>query len=204
METDQSLQRLQVTGATFLSRGFPPVSSSAARVLILGSLPGQRSLAERRYYAQPRNAFWSIMGELCRAGPEVRYDARLERLRAAGIALWDVLAAGERPGSLDSAIVRSTIVANDFVRFYAAHPAIGLVCFNGAKAAELYRRDVLPDLDARAHSLPRHTLPSTSPANASVSYRRKLEQWSAVLAPALGTAGRPLTTRSCPSAPPRG
>jgi double-stranded uracil-DNA glycosylase len=176
------------SGHRILSRAFPPVRSPDVRILILGSLPGQRSLAERRYYAQPRNAFWSIMGELCGAGPDVQYDARLERLRAAGVALWDVLAAGERPGSLDSAIVRSTIVTNDFARFYAAHPAIGLVCFNGTKAAELYRRDILPDLDERARSLPRHTLPSTSPANASVSYRRKLEQWSAVLAPALGAA----------------
>jgi double-stranded uracil-DNA glycosylase len=112
------------------------VSDVRARVLILGSLPGRRSIADAEYYAQPRNAFWHILGELAGAGPDLDYPHRLERMKAAGIALWDVLAAGERPGSLDSAIVRSSIVINDIGDFLATH------------------RDITTDLLQRSYSCP--------------------------------------------------
>lgn len=168
-----------------LARGFPPVSAPGAHVLVLGSLPGERSIEQQQYYAQPRNAFWSIMGELCGAAPHLEYAERLERLRAAGIALWDVLAGGERRGSLDASIVPSSIVVNDFAAFFAAHPRIRFVAFNGTMAAELYRRRVLPTLPAHVAALASVRLPSTSPANASYSYARKREAWLAVLAPLL-------------------
>lgn len=168
-----------------LARGFPPVSTPDARVLVLGSLPGERSLEMQQYYAQPRNAFWAIMGELCGAWPALEYAQRLECLTAAGIALWDVLAAGERRGSLDSAIVPSSIVVNDFAAFFAAHPHIRFVAFNGTMASELYRRRVLPHLPPEVADLGSQRLPSTSPANATYSYARKLEIWSAVLGPKL-------------------
>lgn len=163
------------------ARGFPPVSSPDARVLVLGSLPGEKSLEMQQYYAQARNAFWPIMGELCGASPALPYPERLERLRAAGIALWDVLAAGERRGSLDSAIVPSSMVINDFASFFAAHPAIRFVSFNGSKAAELFLRRVLPTLPPRYAALEMTRLPSTSPANATYSFERKLASWSAAL-----------------------
>jgi hypoxanthine-DNA glycosylase len=161
------------------------VVGAAPRVLVLGSLPGQRSIAEHRYYAQPQNAFWKIMGRLVDAGPDRDYAARLERLKAASIALWDVLAAGERAGSLDSAIVTSTIVVNDFARLFARAPTIERVCFNGRTAAALYERHVLPSLDARTARLPTLTLPSTSPAHAAMRFDEKLARWSAALAPVL-------------------
>ena len=104
-----------------LSVGFPPIADAAARVLVLGSLPGRKSLEMREYYAQPYNAFWRIMGELFGAGPALSYRARLVRLRAHGVAVWDVLAAGEREGSLDSAIVPASIVVNDFNAFFERH-----------------------------------------------------------------------------------
>src|SRR5690606_14423247 len=129
-----------------LSRGFPPIAGAGAHILILGSLPGKKSLEMGQYYAQPYNAFWRIMGDLFGAGPALAYPARIERLVACGIAVWDVLAAGERPGSLDSAIVSSSIVINDFVPFFARHRENALVCCNGQKAAALYRRHVLPIL----------------------------------------------------------
>src|SRR5690606_3357348 len=170
------------------ARGFPPVSSPDARVLVLGSLPGEKSLEMQQYYAQARNAFWPIMGELCGASPSLPYPRRLERLRAAGIALWDVLAAGERRGSLDSAIVPSSMVINDFASFFAAHPAIRFVSFNGSKAAELFVRRVLPTLpEEHKASLEMTRLPSTSPANASYSFERKLASWSAALSGKLGS-----------------
>jgi double-stranded uracil-DNA glycosylase len=164
-----------------LSVGFPPIADARARVLVLGSLPGVKSLQMREYYAQPYNAFWRIMGELFSADPTLEYPARLVRLRAHGIAVWDVLAAGEREGSLDAAIVPASIVVNDFNAFFERHPRIGLICFNGNTAAGLFRRKVLPGLDSKWAGIERQTLPSTSPAYASLRFEQKLARWAAVL-----------------------
>jgi hypoxanthine-DNA glycosylase len=166
-------------------RGFPPIVGAAPRALILGSLPGQRSLTERQYYAQPQNTFWRLMGELVGAGPAYDYATRLERLKARSIAVWDVLASGQRPGSLDAAIVRATVVVNDFERFFASHGSVELICFNGKAAAELYARHVVPVLGPDRSAIPRVTLPSTSPAHASMRFEDKLARWSEVLAPVL-------------------
>jgi double-stranded uracil-DNA glycosylase len=135
----------------------------------------------RQYYAQRQNGFWKIMGVLFGAGPSLPYTARLERLIGKRIAVWDVLAAGERQGSLDSAIVASSAVANDFAGFFDRHRDIGLICFNGTKAADLYRRRVLPTLAPRLESIEARVLPSTSPANASWSFAAKLASWTAAL-----------------------
>ena len=159
------------------SRGFPPIAAPDARVLILGSLPGQASLAANQYYAQPQNAFWRIMGELFGAGPDVPYEERAERLRASGIALWDVCKAAVRPGSLDAAIDLATVVTNDFERFFRAHPRIAHVCVNGGMAQRLYVRRVQPGLPDPLTALPLHLLPSTSPAHASLRFAQKLERW---------------------------
>jgi hypoxanthine-DNA glycosylase len=128
--------------------GFPPVARHDARVLVLGSMPGAASLAAGRYYAHPRNAFWPIAGALFGFGADAPYDERLAGLTAAGVALWDVLAACERPGSLDAAIDRATARTNDFVAFFAAHPRLSAVACNGGAAHELFRRRVLPRLAA--------------------------------------------------------
>jgi hypoxanthine-DNA glycosylase len=164
-----------------LSVGFPPIAGGRPRVLLLGSLPGRKSLEMGQYYAQPQNGFWRIMGALYGAEPSLPYPERLERLIANRVAVWDVLAAGEREGSLDSAIVPASIVVNDFDAFFARHADIGLICFNGSKAAELYRRRALPALAPHFASVPSRILPSTSPANASVPFAAKLARWSAEL-----------------------
>ena len=164
-----------------LSVGFPPIGGTAARVLVLGSLPGVKSLQMREYYAQPYNAFWRIMGELFGAEPALSYAARVAQLRASGVAVWDVLAAGEREGSLDSAIVPASIVVNDFNAFFERHPRIGLICFNGNTAAGLFRRKVLPGLAPQWAAIERQALPSTSPAYASLRFEQKLARWAAVL-----------------------
>jgi hypoxanthine-DNA glycosylase len=169
-----------------LSVGFPPVADARARVLLLGSLPGVRSLTMHEYYAQPHNAFWRIMGKLFGAGPELPYAERLDALRAHGVALWDVLKAGEREGSLDAAIVPSTIVVNDFDEFFARHSRVRAVCFNGNTAANLYRRKVLPALAGGPAALATHVLPSTSPAHASLRFEQKLARWQAILHTLLG------------------
>jgi TDG/mug DNA glycosylase family protein len=162
-----------------LLQGLPPVADADARVLILGSMPGGESLRLQQYYAHPRNHFWPIAGELFDAGPAHAYAERLARLRAAGIAVWDVLAECARPGSLDSAIDPASIRVNDFAGFFAAHPRVHAVFCNGSFAAATFARRVV-----RAGQLPRavtvHVLPSTSPANASQPFATKLQAWRAV------------------------
>ena len=160
--------------------GFAPVSDERARVLILGSLPGQRSLQLRQYYGQPCNAFWAIMGRLFNAGPELPYAERTQRLVDSKVALWDVCAAAHRPGSLDSSISRASVVTNAFADFLGEHRRIGLICFNGSTAAALYSRIVLPDLPEAFRAIPMAALPSTSPAHASMSFDEKLSRWSLV------------------------
>jgi hypoxanthine-DNA glycosylase len=150
-------------------------------VLVLGSLPGVKSLEMHEYYAQPHNAFWRIMGRLFGAEPALPYAARLEQLRAHGIAVWDVLAAGEREGSLDSSIVPSTIVVNGFGEFLAQHRGIRSILFNGNTAAGLYRRKVHPGLAPEQAAITTQVLPSTSPAYATLRFEQKLERWAAAL-----------------------
>lgn len=163
------------------SVGFEPVGHHSARVLILGSLPGGRSLAEQRYYAQPRNAFWPIMGRLFNAGLDRKYSDRLQTLSRCRIALWDVIAAAKRDGSLDSAIERDTIEVNDFAEFLSAHRQIELICFNGKTAEQLYRRRVRPFLSVHQDQIPSIALPSTSPAYAAMAFESKLAKWRAAL-----------------------
>jgi len=165
-----------------LSHGFPAVADASARVLVLGSLPGKASLDAQEYYANRQNVFWRIMGDLIGAGPAVPYAQRLEKLQAAGIALWDVIAAGERPGSLDANIVKDSVCVNDFSAFFDVHRNIQRVFFNGATAEGAFRRHVLPGLRAANFQLIR--LPSTSPAHAASSYADKLKAWSAIIVPA--------------------
>lgn len=159
------------------SSGFPALAATDARVLVLGTLPGAVSLACGQYYAQPRNVFWRIMGEVVGASPELPYAERVKRLVASRIALWDVCAIAARQGSADAAIQSETIRPNDFGTFFRTHPDIELICFNGAKAEEFFRRHVLPTLESPANTIRRVVLRSTSPANAAMSFERKLAAW---------------------------
>jgi len=160
--------------------GFRPVSSDRAVVLILGSLPGRKSLEVGEYYAHPQNAFWMLMGELFGANPELPYARRKRILTRNRIALWDVLAAAQRRGSLDSSIVASSMVPNNFRKFLRSHCSVRLICFNGRKAADLYRRKVVPELAGEFRDMRYKTLPSTSPAHAAMSFDQKLKRWSLV------------------------
>ncbi|MBA3580845.1 MAG: DNA-deoxyinosine glycosylase [Gammaproteobacteria bacterium] len=161
---------------------FPPLAHTDASVLILGSMPGVASLSAAQYYAHPRNGFWPMMASLFAFDVLLPYEQRVALLLKNRIAVWDVLQSCARPGSLDANIIQSSIIANDFVSFFNAHPSIKTVYFNGQTAAKLYKRYVLPTV--MTHTLHYQTLPSTSPAHASLSFADKLTVWQQLILPA--------------------
>lgn len=157
---------------------FAPVAAPDARLLILGSMPGKKSLEQNQYYAHPANAFWKIMGTLYGASPTLPYPERLEKLTASGIALWDVLSSCERDSSMDAHIRNEA--ANDFAQFFTVHPHIRNVYFNGSKAQQCFQKLVQGKQQLPQLSL--HRLPSTSPAHAGLCFEEKLAAWKCLLA----------------------
>ena len=150
-----------------------PIIDERARVLILGSFPSEASLAAAQYYAHERNQFWRILAAVIgQPLAAMDYAARREAVKAAGIAIWDVYATCERDGSLDSAIRNAR--PNDFARLRESAVALRRVCFNGQTAG----RFATPLTELRYETL---ILPSTSPANASWSFERKLAAWREAL-----------------------
>ena len=155
-------------------------------MLILGSMPGIKSLEMQQYYAHPQNAFWPVMSALFRM-PVETYAQRVALIRENSLALWDVLKCCERHGSLDMRIDDDTIEVNDFPGFFKKHPAVSHVFCNGMKSEKEFRKRVLPALtDNIRQRLVVSRLPSTSPAMASLPKASKINAWRAVLA-ALGT-----------------
>ncbi|WP_434627235.1 DNA-deoxyinosine glycosylase [Chromobacterium sp. CV08] len=164
-------------------RCFLPVADERTRLLILGSLPGDASLAAGQYYAHPRNRFWELLGQAI--GVELRaldYPRRLEALLARGVGLWDVIAEAERKGSLDAAIRNQT--GNALAELAASLPALRAVAFNGGTAARIGRRQ----LKAVADRLQLIDLPSSSPAH-TLALADKQRVWSS-LGDALAAADR--------------
>ncbi len=158
---------------------FKPIVDHRARLIVLGSMPGVKSLAAGQYYAHPQNAFWRIMAALLGFQPSDEYAAKVAALQSAGVALWDVLHACQREGSLDASIEAGSQIANDFNGLFQAFPQIDTVCFNGAKAEAFFKREILPYLAPSARRYIR--LPSTSPAHAAMPFSRKLEVWRSAL-----------------------
>jgi len=152
---------------------FAPHVGRDARLLILGSLPGARSLAERRYYAHPTNQFWRLVGEVIdRPVASLDYEERLAELRAAKVGLWDVIRSAARRTSSDSDIRAAE--AHDLADLIAGLPDLRMIAFNGVKAAAIGRRQ-LPVLNG----IEVVDLPSSSAANTS-GYAAKLERWRAL------------------------
>lgn len=154
-----------------MNQSFPPVTTPQASILILGTMPGEKSLARQEYYANPRNQFWRVMEGLFGIPASAPYAARLARLQENRIALWDVLHSCERLGSLDSAIQNA--VPNDFDALLASTPGLRTIAFNGKKAAEWFEKWVSGDTSG-LHKL---VLPSTSPA-AAMAFEKKLAAWA--------------------------
>jgi double-stranded uracil-DNA glycosylase len=157
---------------------FPPISNSNAKLLILGSMPGIASLTADQYYAHPRNAFWPIMGAIFNFEALSPYEERIEALKAADVALWDVLAQCERKGSLDSAIKTGSRMPNDFGLFLERHPRICFIAFNGIEAERSFKKHVQANLDLTGLQLIR--LPSTSPAH-TMPLTQKESAWRTAL-----------------------
>ena len=158
--------------------GFPPVATKDAKILILGSMPGIKSLEENQYYAHPRNSFWPILCKLLNADKNLNYQQRKQLLIDNHIALWDVLKRCYRKGSLDSNIDHKTIEPNDFNTFFAKHKHIKTVFFNGGEAEKLFKKYVLKNL--KETGLEFHRLPSTSPAHAAMTKEQKLAAWKMI------------------------
>lgn len=159
-----------------LKSSFLPIVSADTRVLLLGSLPGERSLAERRYYAHPRNQFWALMSPVVgRDLVSLGYDERLAALLGAGVGLWDVVATARRTGSSDAAIRGMT--GNDLASLAASLPPLRAIGFNGAIA----HRHGLRQLGASALRYALVPLPSSSPLH-TIGVRAKAEAWGALRA----------------------
>lgn len=145
-------------------------ADARTRVLICGSLPGERSLAERRYYAHPSNRFWQLTGAVLGCDlAAMAYDDRIARLLAAGIGLWDVVKSARRSGSLDAAIRDHE--PNPLGAFAAGLPQLRAIAFNGGAASAIGRRQV------GAGRLALIDLPSSSAAYAAMPFAEKRARW---------------------------
>ena len=157
----------------------PPIVCDNTRLLILGSFPGAVSLARQQYYAHPQNQFWKILQAIWPVSPGdiglISYENRSSWLLDRGLGVWDVYAACERQGSLDAAIRNAEV--NDFASLARRCPQLRAIAHNGGESFKHARFTA-------ALGLPVHKLPSTSPANASWSFERKLEAWRVVVAAA--------------------
>ena len=150
---------------------FPPVVAPDTRVLVLGSLPGERSLAAGRYYAHPQNRFWHLIGKVIGAElVPLDYEDRLEALLVARIGLWDTVASARRAGSLDAAIREAE--HNPLAELAASLPDLRAVGFNGQASARIG----MPQLAGTGLAL--IPLPSSSPANASIPLAEKQKAWN--------------------------
>ncbi len=157
---------------------FAPVIGVRPRILILGSMPGVASLEAVQYYAHPRNAFWPIMGELFGIDATTDYAQRIAQISEQPIVLWDTLKSCYRPGSLDSAITRDSVEANEIPGLLGEFTGVRAIACNGATSANYFRKLVLPQVSESIELLP---MPSTSPANAGMNFEQKLEAWRRLL-----------------------
>ena len=142
-------------------------------------MPGVDSLEKQQYYGFKHNAFWPIMAELLGFDLNLPYLKRCQQLPKHKIALWDVLKHCHRQGSLDSNIKDE--IPNDFAGFFEKHPKIHTVFFNGGTAEKLFKKHITSTIPDKIENLTLIRLPSTSPANARLNFKQKLNQWQIIL-----------------------
>ncbi|QNK61862.1 DNA-deoxyinosine glycosylase [Pedobacter sp. PAMC26386] len=153
---------------------FPPIVDQNCKILLLGTMPGDRSLRLQQYYGHTGNHFWKLIYSLFKQPVDPDYEARKQFLLDHGIALWDVLESCTCEGSLDSNIKSEKV--NDFFAFYRQYPALTEIFFDSKKAAHFYLKYVKESKDKNYH-----LLPSPSGANATKTFEQKLEQWKELL-----------------------
>ena len=156
-------------------KSFKPSIDKHSTILILGSMPGIKSLEEEQYYAHPQNRFWKVMGSICKNQdlPELKYNKKLEILLSNNIALWDTIKTCTRDGSLDSKILN--IIPNDINELLEKYPNIKTIYLNGNKSYSTFKK-YFPDLLKKYNC---YKMPSTSPANAKYSLTKLIEEWKA-------------------------
>jgi hypoxanthine-DNA glycosylase len=153
---------------------FAPICDMATEILILGSLPGEKSLTECEYYAHPQNRFWRIIAAITYSANPVSYSDKMSLLIDHKIGVWDVVLEAKRIGSLDSNII--DVVPNDFECFFPKQKSLKTVGFNGTKAANLFDKYFI-----RPKHLKFVRLPSSSPANAKPTFDEICKKWQELL-----------------------
>lgn len=151
---------------------FPPLVFNDSKILILGSVPGVKSLEMQEYYAHPQNKFWTILFQLLNENFTTKYSEKLEFLKKNKIAVWDVIESCERVGSLDTNIINED--RNDILKLLEEFPNIKAIFCNGQKSFKNLQREFSGNI-----KIPLFVLPSTSPAHA-ISFEKKLESWSEI------------------------
>ncbi|MBR6098243.1 DNA-deoxyinosine glycosylase [bacterium] len=156
-------------------KSFNPSVNNNSQILILGSMPGVKSLDEQQYYAHPQNRFWKVMGILCGADlVHTDYDKKLQTLLDNNIALWDVIKKCERVGSLDSAIEKEK--PNNIKKLLKDYPNIKIIALNGNKAYSAFKKHFGKILTDKKYTV--YKMPSTSPANARYGLDKLKDEWS--------------------------
>ncbi|MEN5232216.1 DNA-deoxyinosine glycosylase [Sphingobacterium faecium] len=153
-----------------LKQSFLPIENKEIRILILGSLPGDKSIHEQQYYAHPQNRFWKLIQHIFNRTAPLSYPQKLDLLLENQIGLWDVCAQAKRKGSMDLDIVEE--IPNDLPCFFSQHPQLQTIIFNGQKAHRVYEKHF-----TKSEHYQYYTLPSTSPANAQYSLEKLLQEW---------------------------
>ena len=157
-------------------KSFTPSIDNNSKILILGSMPGVKSLKEQQYYAHPQNRFWKVMASICNEPKlhELDYNLKLKTLLKNNIALWDTIKSCKRDGSLDSDIQNET--PNGIRKLLKKYPNIKTICLNGNKSYSAFKK-YFPDLLEKYNC---HKMPSTSPANARYSTDKLIEEWELI------------------------
>lgn len=153
---------------------FEPLVNNDAEILILGSIPGDRSIERQQYYGHPQNRFWRLIAMITHSEAPTDYASKKTMLQRHKIALWDVAQSANRKGSLDSAIRNEE--PNDIANFIESHKSIRIIAFNGKKAEQLYNKYF-----RCKEGICYLSLPSTSPANATINFNALCETWSVIL-----------------------
>ena len=162
-------------------KSFAPIAGLNPKVLILGSMPSQKSLEAQQYYAHPQNSFWWVMANIFDFSVDLPYSEKVHKIEQNVVAVWDVLQECKREGSLDSNIMRNSEVVNDIPGLLKSHSTITFLGFNGGAAKAIYKRHI-GFVNENHHSV---QLPSTSPAHASITKQQKYKVWQQAMLPYL-------------------